>query len=54
MIISEKQIIQLLCQIKDHIDLLVRINYTGDYKNYLIDLHDQIMNQQPEELKLIE
>ena len=54
MIISEKQIMKLLEQMSQHIELLTRIGNFGDYRDYLIYLKDEIVNQQSEELKVIE
>ena len=51
MLISEKQIMQLMTQIKEHIELLTRIGNFGDYRDYLIDFQAEIVNQQSEELK---
>lgn len=53
MIISEKQIWQLVTQLKEHIELITRIEKIGDYRNYLIDFHAEIIDQQSEELKEI-
>lgn len=47
MIISEKQIMQLLRQLNDHVDLLARINASNpDYIIYLRELYTEIQNQQ--------
>ena len=54
MIISEKQIMQLLSQLKEHIEFLTRVSLLGDYRNYLIDFYAEIIDQQSEELKDIQ
>ena len=55
MIISNRQIMQLIKQLKDHHDMLVRLNFGNlDYMHYLNELYDEIVNQQSEELKVIE
>lgn len=58
MIISEKQIMNLLSQLRDHIALYERLASIGTinppYLEWLYDLRDEINNQQTEELKQIE
>lgn len=58
MMISEKQIMQLLNQLRDHISLYERLSLIGmtnrDYFDWLCDLRNEITNQQPTELKVIE
>ncbi len=53
MIISEKQIMQLMTQLKDHQELLGRINFHNPYREYLVRLYCEINDQQSEKLKEI-
>lgn len=54
MIISERQIMQLINQLKDRLDLLTRIGFENlEYRKYLVELCDKLTSQQCEELKVI-
>ncbi len=54
MIISEKQILFLMTQLKNHIDLVLKMNGRDDkYFQHLIDLYEDIVKQQSDELKEI-
>ena len=57
MIISEKQISQLIAQLHDHIALYERLSSIAmmnhDYAHWLRELRDEITEQQSEELREI-
>lgn len=55
MIITEKQIMHLLNQLRDHIELYDRLSILGvmnqDYLNWLRELRDEIIDRQSDEPK---
>lgn len=53
MIISEKQIMQLLTSLKEHAELLIKVDANKSYREYLCRLYIEIIDQQHEELKEI-
>lgn len=58
MLISEKQIMQLISQLNDHISLYERLSsitmVNDDYEDWLNELRDEINGQQSDKLKVIE
>jgi hypothetical protein len=54
MIISDQQIIQLMTQLKEHIEFLTRIGKMDNYRSYLIDFYAELTDQQSTELRVVE